>query len=165
MIYATKAFLCRAMARLAHEEGLLLDVASGGELHVALSAGVPASACTFHGNNKSLDELRAGDHQPAFATSSSTASTSSTGSTSSTAGARRRPDVLLRITPGVHAHTHDYIATGQDDSKFGFNLDQRRRRASRRACPPVGVGATSSACTATSARTCSPPASSPAPPR
>ena len=58
VIYATKAFLCRAMARLAHEEGLLLDVASGGELHVALSAGVPASSCTFHGNNKSLDELR-----------------------------------------------------------------------------------------------------------
>ena len=58
VIYATKAFLCRAMARLAHEEGLLLDVASGGELHVALSAGVPAAACTFHGNNKSVDELR-----------------------------------------------------------------------------------------------------------
>ena len=47
------------MARLAHEEGMLLDVASGGELHVVLAAGVPASACTVHGNNKSLDELRA----------------------------------------------------------------------------------------------------------
>ena len=57
-IYATKAFLCKAMARLAHEEGMLLDVASGGELHVALAAGVPASACTLHGNNKSVDELR-----------------------------------------------------------------------------------------------------------
>jgi diaminopimelate decarboxylase len=121
VIYATKAFLCRAMARLAHEEGLLLDVASGGELHVALTAGVPASSCTFHGNNKSLAELR----------------------TALTCGVRNvvvdsfdeldrldalhregapRPDVLLRITPGVHAHTHHYIATGQDDSKFGFNL-------------------------------------------
>src|SRR5688572_32620929 len=58
-VYATKAFLCRAMARLAHEEGMLLDVASGGELHVALSAGVPASSCVMHGNNKSGDELRA----------------------------------------------------------------------------------------------------------
>ena len=57
-VYATKAFLCRAMARLAHEEGMLLDVASGGELHVALAAGVPADACTMHGNNKSVDELR-----------------------------------------------------------------------------------------------------------
>ena len=59
-VYATKAFLCRAMARLAYEEGMLLDVASGGELYVALSAGVPADACTFHGNNKSLTELRDG---------------------------------------------------------------------------------------------------------
>ncbi len=56
--YATKAFLCRAMARLAYEEGMLLDVASGGELHVALAAGVPAGACTMHGNNKSDAELR-----------------------------------------------------------------------------------------------------------
>ncbi|HRE01925.1 MAG TPA: diaminopimelate decarboxylase, partial [Ilumatobacteraceae bacterium] len=57
-VYATKAFLCKAMARLAYDEGMLLDVATGGELHVALSAGVPASACTMHGNNKSIGELR-----------------------------------------------------------------------------------------------------------
>ena len=56
VIYATKAFLCRAMAKLAYDEGMLLDVASGGELHVALAAGVPASACTLHGNNKSSAE-------------------------------------------------------------------------------------------------------------
>ena len=55
--YATKAFLCRAMARLAHEEGLALDVASGGELHVALDAGVPGDRLVLHGNNKSADEL------------------------------------------------------------------------------------------------------------
>ena len=55
--YATKAFLCRAMARLAHEEGMHLDVASGGELHVALSAGVPPERLILHGNNKSVDEL------------------------------------------------------------------------------------------------------------
>ena len=58
VVYATKAFLCRAMARLAHEEGLRLDVATGGELHVALAAGVPADRCVFHGNNKSTAELR-----------------------------------------------------------------------------------------------------------
>ena len=57
--YATKAFLCRAMARLAYEEGLHLDVASGGELHVALSAGVPAERLVLHGNNKSTEELAA----------------------------------------------------------------------------------------------------------
>ena len=55
--YATKAFLCHAMARLAHEEGMHLDVASGGELHVALSAGVPADRLVLHGNNKSEEEL------------------------------------------------------------------------------------------------------------
>src|SRR5580698_2595817 len=55
--YATKAFLCRAMARLAHEEGMHLDVASGGELTVALTAGVPAERLVLHGNNKSEDEL------------------------------------------------------------------------------------------------------------
>lgn len=57
VVYATKAFLCGAMARLAHEEGLLLDVATGGELFVALNAGVPGSACVMHGNNKSTEEL------------------------------------------------------------------------------------------------------------
>src|SRR5687767_13257757 len=57
-VYATKAFLCMAMARLAYEEGMLLDVASGGEMFVALKAGVPADALTLHGNNKSVDELR-----------------------------------------------------------------------------------------------------------
>ncbi|MBW3666974.1 MAG: diaminopimelate decarboxylase, partial [Actinobacteria bacterium] len=56
--YATKAFLCRAMARLAHQEGLSLDVATGGELHVARAAGVPAERMIFHGNNKSSNELR-----------------------------------------------------------------------------------------------------------
>ncbi len=120
-VYATKAFLCGAMARLAYDEGMLLDVASGGELFVALRAGVPANALVMHGNNKSADELRQ----------------------AITAGVRSivvdsfdeldrldalhdaglpAPDVLARITPGVHAHTHEFIATGQDDSKFGFNL-------------------------------------------
>ena len=55
--YATKAFLCTAMARLAHEEGMVLDVATGGELHVALAAGVPAARLVLHGNNKSEAEL------------------------------------------------------------------------------------------------------------
>jgi len=121
VVYATKAFLCTAMARLAHEEGLLLDVASGGELHVALAAGVPAERCVFHGNNKSVAELRMGltvgvrhvnvDSFEELARIEALV-----------AEGLPRPKVHLRITPGVHAHTHEYIATGQDDSKFGFNL-------------------------------------------
>jgi diaminopimelate decarboxylase len=121
VIYATKAFLCRAMARLAHEEGLLLDVASGGELHVALAAGVPPASCTFHGNNKSLDELRT-----AVALGVRNIVVDSFDELDRLDRLHREgsasPDVLLRVTPGVHAHTHHYIATGQDDSKFGFNL-------------------------------------------
>jgi diaminopimelate decarboxylase len=121
VIYATKAFLCRAMAALAHEEGLLLDVASGGELHVVLAAGVPASSCTFHGNNKSLAELRTavslGVRNVVVDSFDELDRLDRLHGEGSAA-----PDVLLRVTPGVHAHTHNYIATGQDDSKFGFNL-------------------------------------------
>jgi diaminopimelate decarboxylase len=119
--YATKAFLCGAMARLAHEEGMCLDVATGGELHVALNAGVPADRLVLHGNNKSMAELRMAVHAGVgrivvdsfdeldrldvlFA---------ETGTA---------PKVLLRLTPGVKAETHDYIATGHDDSKFGFTV-------------------------------------------
>ncbi|WP_116999236.1 diaminopimelate decarboxylase [Desertimonas flava] len=121
VVYATKAFLCRAVARLVYEEGLLLDVASGGELHVVRSAGVPASACTMHGNNKSVAELRLAISErvrhivvDSFDELDRLDALHAEGLPA--------PDVLLRITPGVHAHTHEYIATGQDDSKFGFNL-------------------------------------------
>ncbi len=120
-VYATKAFLCKAMARLAYEEGMLLDVATGGELHVALAAGVPADACTLHGNNKSLDELRmalrAGVRQVVVDSFDEMDRLDALASE-----ALATPKVVLRITPGVHAHTHEFIATGQDDSKFGFNL-------------------------------------------
>jgi diaminopimelate decarboxylase len=121
-VYATKAFLCRAMARLAYDEGMLLDVASGGELHVALAAGVPAAACVLHGNNKSFAELR-----EAIAAGVRHIVVDSFDELDRLdLLARERvgapPSILLRITPGVHAHTHEFIATGQDDSKFGFNL-------------------------------------------
>ena len=120
-IYATKAFLCRAMARLAFEEGMLLDVASGGELHVALAAGVPAAACIFHGNNKSLEELGAAiDAGVRHIVVDSFDELDRLDALH--AGGAPPPRVLLRLTPGVHAHTHEYIATGQDDSKFGFNV-------------------------------------------
>ena len=122
VIYATKAFLCVAMARLAHEEGLLLDVATGGELHVALHAGVPGHRCVMHGNNKSLDELRmaitAGIRHIVVDSFDELARLEQLHAEGLAA-----PRIHLRITPGVHVETHEYISTGQDDSKFGFNLN------------------------------------------
>jgi diaminopimelate decarboxylase len=120
-VYATKAFLCRAMANLAYEEGMLLDVASGGEMHIALAAGVPADALTMHGNNKSLDELRYALTERLRYVVVDCDEELDRLELLHTEGLPV-PRVVLRITPGVHAHTHEYIATGQDDSKFGFNL-------------------------------------------
>jgi diaminopimelate decarboxylase len=122
--YATKAFLCRAMARLAHEEGMCLDVASGGELHVALSAGVPADRLVLHGNNKSEDELRhALEAGVGRIVVDSFDEIARLGRLLEEGSPRReRPQVLVRITPGVEAHTHEYIRTGQEDSKFGFSV-------------------------------------------
>ncbi len=127
--YATKAFLCKAMAALAHEEGLLLDVASGGETTMVLAAGVPPERLVLHGSNKSEDELE-------------TAITAGLGRIvvdsfdeierldrlvsrhGRWGGAQGEPQqVLVRVTPGVEAHTHEYVMTGQDDSKFGFSLE------------------------------------------
>ncbi len=121
-VYATKAFLCRAMARLAHEEQMRLDVATGGELHTVLSAGVPASACVMHGNNKSVAELRMAvtEGVQQIVVDSFDELDRLEALLADDVGSV--PDVLLRITPGVRAHTHEFIATGQDDSKFGFNL-------------------------------------------
>ena len=122
VIYASKAFLCVAMAKLAYEEGLLLDVATGGELFVALTAGVPASSCVLHGNNKSDEELRTALQigvrhivVDSFDEIDRIEKLVLTGLPA--------PRVQLRITPGVHVHTHEYVSTGQDDSKFGFNLN------------------------------------------
>ncbi len=122
--YATKAFLCRAMARLAYEEGLHLDVASGGELFVALSAGVPAERLVLHGNNKSTDELAAAlDHGVGRIVVDSFDEMARLGVLSETLPpSSDRPRVLVRVTPGVEAHTHEFVRTGQEDSKFGFSV-------------------------------------------
>jgi diaminopimelate decarboxylase len=135
--YAGKAFLCVAMAKLVAEEGLHLDVATGGELHVALHAGFPAERIVFHGNNKSVGELRTalercvgrivvdsdeeisrllaliGEGLPA-------------------------PRVQVRVKPGVEAHTHEFIETGTEDSKFGFSLANGDAFAA--ACRIIGEG-------------------------
>jgi diaminopimelate decarboxylase len=119
--YAGKAFLCTAVARWVQEEGLRLDVCTGGELSVALRAGVDPAGIGFHGNNKSEEELRravtAGvgrividsftelDRLEAIATE---------------LGAQ--VPVMVRVTAGVEAHTHEYIATAHEDQKFGFSI-------------------------------------------
>jgi len=119
--YASKAFLCKAMARLAHEEGMKIDVATGGELHVALAAGVPADRLVMHGNNKSMSELRlAVGHGVGRLVVDSFDELDRLEEIHADTGIV--PKVLLRLTPGVEAHTHEFIATGQDDSKFGFTV-------------------------------------------
>lgn len=119
--YAGKAFLCTAMARLVDEEGLHLDVVSGGELYTALAAGFPAERVVLHGNNKSREELilslRAGvgrivaDNFRELDLLEELA-----------AAMGVRPRVLVRVAPGIEAHTHEYVSTGRQDSKFGFDL-------------------------------------------
>lgn len=137
-IYATKAFLCRAMARLVHSEGLRLDVATGGELEVVLAAGVPADQLVLHGNNKSLEELRramtvgvgrivvdSGDEFDRIE--------------SLVAGGLPRPSVLVRINPGIEVHTHEHVQTGNLDSKFGFPVptDQAHEAVLRATSSPA----------------------------
>jgi diaminopimelate decarboxylase len=119
--YATKAFLCGAMAQLAHEEGLYLDVATGGEIHVALASGVPADRLVFHGNNKSANEisvaLEAGVGR--IVVDSWDEMDRIEGLVNSGASV---PKVLIRVNPGVEAHTHEYLRTGAADSKFGIAI-------------------------------------------
>ncbi|MEO1063412.1 MAG: diaminopimelate decarboxylase [Actinomycetota bacterium] len=120
-VYATKAFLCTAMARLAHEEGMRLDVATGGELFVARRAGVPADRLVMHGNNKSIAELAealdAGVGRIVIDSFEEIDRIESL-----VADGHPIPRVHVRITPGVEAHTHEFVRTGQDDSKFGFGV-------------------------------------------
>ncbi len=119
--YATKAFLCAAMAKLAHDEGMHLDVASAGEAFVAMRAGVPPEKLVMHGNNKSTQELT-------YALERGIGrivvdSFDELNRLKRLAGfGYGIPKVLLRLTPGVEAHTHEYIATGHEDVKFGFSI-------------------------------------------
>jgi diaminopimelate decarboxylase len=117
--FAGKAFLCLAMARLVAEEGLCLDVATGGELHVALSAGFPPERLVMHGNNKSDAEISAArDAGVGVIVADSFAELERL----ERIGFGGR--VFVRATPGVEAHTHEYIETGTDRSKFGFSVSR-----------------------------------------
>ncbi len=115
--YAGKSFLCRAMVALVHEEGLHLDVATGGELHLALAAGFPAARLVFHGNNKSEAELVA-----ARDAGVGRVVVDSFDEIGRLVHLGFGGEVLVRVTPGVEAHTHEFIQTGTDDSKFGFTV-------------------------------------------
>ncbi|HST49810.1 diaminopimelate decarboxylase [Jatrophihabitans sp.] len=121
VFYAGKAFLCTAVARLLAEEGLGIDVCTAGELAIALRAGVDPQRLALHGNNKSVDELR-----QALAAGAGRIVLDSHLEIERLAelAARLgvRPRVLVRVTVGVEAHTHAFIATAHEDQKFGFSL-------------------------------------------
>lgn len=120
--YASKAFGCLAMAELAAEEGLHLDVATGGEMHVALAAGVRPDRLVLHGNNKSLDELSRAVNLGARVVVDSFDELDRLDQLLA-AGGCPSVRVMVRVTPGVEAHTHEFVRTGQVDSKFGFGLE------------------------------------------
>jgi diaminopimelate decarboxylase len=119
--YASKAFSSIAMFQLVEEEGLSLDVVSGGELYTAIAAGFPVERIHFHGNNKSPQEIEMALHAGigCFVVDNFYELTL----LEETCRALKKvAKILIRITPGIEAHTHDYILTGQEDSKFGFDL-------------------------------------------
>ncbi|GGE38343.1 diaminopimelate decarboxylase [Pullulanibacillus camelliae] len=119
--YASKAFSSVAMVQLAEELGLALDVVSGGELYTALVAGYDPKNIHFHGNNKSEDELLLAIDKKIGAIIVDNFIELQMVKT--LAEARNQTVcIMLRMTPGVEAHTHEYIMTGQEDSKFGFDL-------------------------------------------
>ncbi|WAH36394.1 diaminopimelate decarboxylase [Alicyclobacillus dauci] len=119
--YASKAFCTMAMCQLVYEEGCGIDVVSGGELYTALASGVPAHAIHMHGNNKTPDELEYAVRENIGAIIIDNFYELSL--LQDIAAARgRNVDVLIRVAPGVEAHTHEFIATGGQDSKFGFDL-------------------------------------------
>ncbi|MDP9639925.1 diaminopimelate decarboxylase [Rhodococcus cercidiphylli] len=122
--YASKAFLCGEIARWVADEGLSLDICSGGELAIALAAGFPADRIAMHGNNKSVAELEAGVSAGVeHVVLDSNIEIDRLDAVAGSAGVVQ--DVLIRITVGVEAHTHEFIATAHEDQKFGFSLADR----------------------------------------
>jgi len=133
VFYAAKAFCSRAVLRWVVQEGLGVDVCTGGELEVALQAGVDPEMITLHGSNKLMDELSralaagvghiVADSFEEIARLAHFTEGSTPGAAPPAAdGAGRRPRILVRVTTGVEAHTHEFVATAHDDQKFGFSL-------------------------------------------
>lgn len=120
--YAGKAFLSVGICQIAEWEGLSIDVASGGELHTAIAAGFPADRLMLHGNNKQDDDiLRAVEVGIGRIALDNLDEIGRVAAAASEFGVRQK--VVLRVTPGVEAHTHHYIQTGQEDSKFGLSIE------------------------------------------
>ena len=115
--YAGKSFCCVAICQLVDELGLSLDVCTGGELATALAAGFPTERITFHGNNKSEMELRTANEVGV-----GRIVVDSFDEIDRLAACGVETKLMIRVTPGVEAHTHEYVQTGQEDSKFGFTL-------------------------------------------
>ena len=132
VVYASKAFPCTAVSRLLADEGLSCDVASGGELHLALAGGFAPERIYMHGNNKTEQELE-------YARDAGVGHVVVDSFDEIERLARIDPGrrVLLRVTPGIKPETHDKIATGQEDSKFGFGLDDVQRGVD--ACRAAGL--------------------------
>ncbi|MEA2407110.1 MAG: diaminopimelate decarboxylase [Thermoleophilaceae bacterium] len=130
VIYASKAFPCTAVYRLFDEEGLSADVASGGELHLALAGGMDPARLYMHGNNKSQAEL---DY--AIESGIGHIVVDSFDEIERLRGRSQR--VLLRVTPGIEPSTHAFIRTGQVDSKFGFQMHEVERAVA--ACADAGL--------------------------
>jgi len=124
VFYAAKAFCSRAVLRWVSSEGLGVDVCTGGELEIALSAGVPPEQITLHGNNKTLDELaRAVSAGVGHIVADSFGEIARLSYlTDAPTDPDARPKILVRVTTGVEAHTHEFMATAHDDQKFGFSL-------------------------------------------
>ncbi|WLQ50976.1 diaminopimelate decarboxylase [Streptomyces poriferorum] len=139
VFYAGKAFLSRAVVRWLQEEGLNLDVCSGGELTTALDAGMPAARIAFHGNNKTVDEIeRAVSAGVGRIVLDSFQEIVRVAHIAQRLG--RRQPVQIRVTVGVEAHTHEFIATAHEDQKFGIALaDGQAAEAVRRALTLDGL--------------------------
>jgi diaminopimelate decarboxylase len=121
VVYAGKAWLSHALLQIVRDEGLWLDVVSGGELAFAIACGFPADRIHFHGNNKSADELQlaldAGINTIVIDNVHEIALL-----TALTSGRESPQDVMIRVNPGIDVHTHDYRKTGIPDSKFGLGI-------------------------------------------
>lgn len=120
-LYACKANMNMALVKLMEQEGMGLDVVSGGEIYTAVQAGFPMERVLFNGNNKTLEEIElALHHQVGRISADNFHDLALIHQVAKQKG--KKADVLLRVTPGIECHTHDYIKTGQADSKFGFDL-------------------------------------------
>jgi diaminopimelate decarboxylase len=122
-LYACKANMNMAIAKLMEQAGMGLDVVSGGEIHTAVQAGFPMERVLFNGNNKTIEEIELALHHNVGRISADNFNDLSLIHRVATQKGKKA-SVLLRITPGIECHTHDYIKTGQADSKFGFDLGQ-----------------------------------------